>query len=107
MYAHAFPSPALPHGVAVSEQLSPGEGFPPDELAQVVATEGKVIANLMATDFVTSVGDLGSRPSSVDLLSVARLIVQPRARFAAPTAAARKLSDAFPPSIQDYSGSTP
>lgn len=102
VYAHGFPSPALPHGVAVSAQLPPDEGFPPDELVQVVATEGKVIANLMATDFVTSIDDLATRPSSVDLLSVARVIAQPRARFAAPTQAARKLSSEFPRSIQDY-----
>lgn len=102
VFKHAFASPALPHGVAVAAELPPDEGFPPDELLQVVATEGKVIANLLVTDFVTSIDDLATRPSSVDLLSVARVVVQPRARFQAPTQAARKLSSAFPPSIQDY-----
>ncbi len=102
VFAHAFASPALPNGVAVAKEVPPEEGFPPDELVQVVATEGKVIANLIATDFVTAIDDLGTRPTSLDLLSVARVIVQPRSRFAAPTQAARKLSSEPPPSIQDY-----
>lgn len=101
-YAHLFPSSALPSGVAVAEEVPPLEGFPPAELAQVVATEALVVANLLASDFARAVEGLTEGPSASDALMVGRVATETRLLFAAPAAVARRLPDTRPPTTADY-----
>jgi hypothetical protein len=100
-FVRAYGTEEHPAGVALAEQVPPGEEFDLKYSALVTAVDARLMANHAALD-VEAIGKAGGGLSLTDWLGLTRQVGNQHLFFSRPMQAASRMSRSFPAQLSGY-----